>query len=127
MINEEKSSDLAINKMGSFLRKAYAEWMGKQISMGQAIPSQNAFAQWIGITPTALSLYMNGNRQPSGDAVHKLATKLGPDVYNVLGLPLYMPNDKRLLFIATKWHLLNEEQMNAITEQVKNLVDEKSI
>lgn len=59
--------------------------------------SQTDFARWLGISPTNLSKYMNGVQAPDAKNQDRLADKLGPGIYDVLGVPRRVPSgDKKL-------------------------------
>ncbi len=55
------------------------------------------FAVWLDIPRSLLSRYLNGQRQPSRENVGKIAARLGPEVYDLLGLQRPDPNIQRLL------------------------------
>ena len=43
------------------------------------------FSNWLGIKRPSISHYLNGNAIPEGDYLFRIATKLGFEVYEILG------------------------------------------
>ena len=58
------------------------------------------FADYLGVGQTTASAYMNGKRLPEGENIKKLSTKLGLEVYDVLGIPRPDPD---LLYLTQNW------------------------
>ena len=59
--------------------------------------SQVDFARWLQIAPSDLSKYMTGAQQPGPKNQNKIAEKLGPTIYDVLGVPRRVPTGNKLL------------------------------
>jgi hypothetical protein len=99
-------------KFSSWLEQQYVQWQqqhGKRTKLIQ-------FAKHLGISAPLLSHYMKGIRKPAGSTVHKLAQRLGPEIYDVLGL---QRPDAQLVFISRNWSMLTEEQKREIVDKVK--------
>lgn len=58
------------------------------------------FARFLGVESTTLSNWVNGGRRPTGKYILLLASKLGPEIYDVLGMPR---PDSRLQRIIANW------------------------
>jgi len=108
-----------IMKLSDFLQDQFLKWMSRQ----GRVKSQNDFAQWLGVTSGSLSQWMNDMRTPTGDNVHQLADKLGPEIYDILGEPRSMPRDRMLSVIAENWHKLNDDQRSAIKEKALEMLE----
>jgi len=80
--------------------------------------SQNEFAKIMGVPSTSLSAWINAQRLPVGDNLHKLAQVMGPEVYDIAGEPRRMPDDPILEFIADRWHELSDEAKDKIQQVV---------
>lgn len=65
-----------------WLETKYLDW---QKDRGERV-LQNEFAGWLGISKQLLSQYLNGRSVPTGERIGQLAEKLGPEVYDALGL-----------------------------------------
>ena len=93
-----------------WLELQYIDWMQKK---GE-ISSQRDFANYLGIDPMSLSNYLNAKRKsPDQETVEKLADKLGPEVYDVLGLAR---PDPQLQELTSMWHKLDQETKDEILE-----------
>jgi len=66
-----------------FLNKKHLEY---QISQERTI-SAKEFAQWLGVSPTSYSNWINSGYKPDLYRVQALAKKLGMEIYDVLGIP----------------------------------------
>ncbi len=45
------------------------------------------FARWLGIKQPTVNRWMTGDSTPAGENLRRLAHKLGPEIYDVLGVP----------------------------------------
>ena len=99
-------------KFNEWLEKNFVEWMAQ----AGKVRTQADFAEWLGIHKTQLNMYLTGNRTPTGENVDKLAAKLGPEIYDLLGLAR---PDPLLQYVTHNWHKLPEETQNQIREQVE--------
>jgi transcriptional regulator with XRE-family HTH domain len=96
-----------------WLERQYIEWMSDR---GE-VASQREFAEFIGIDPMNLSNYLNAKRRmPDQESIKKIAEKLGPEVYDVLGLARPDPQLQRL---TSMWHKLDQETKNRILNLAK--------
>ena len=71
-----------------WLNKKFVDWEktqgGKQ--------SFYAFARYLEVSQSGLGQWMTGNGTPGGDDLLSIANKLGPEIYDVIGLP--RPNEE---------------------------------
>lgn len=109
----------------NFLKQEYHAFSGREIGKGRPIPSQNDFAQWIGVSPTSLSNWMNGLRPPVGENVDLLATRLGMRVYEILDIPPRAPKSGAFAEIAKRWHKMDAPTQRRVLEYVRDLTDEQ--
>jgi len=100
-----------------FLELKFLEWQQKE--GGRKTVSE--FAEHVGFSPSAVSLWWNGTRKPTRENIRKLAEVLGPEVYDALGLER---PDPLLTYVAKSWDELKPEQARAIAEQVEKYVTE---
>lgn len=102
----------------------FSEWLERQYLQWQMRQGSRAtlgeFADYLGISRAVLSHYMNGIRKPSGQNVARLAARLGPETYDLLGLQRPDPN---LQFITRYWHTLQPKEQQFLVEQVKQYTE----
>jgi transcriptional regulator with XRE-family HTH domain len=102
-------------KFRNFLESKFIEWQnktGKRRTIGE-------FAQFIGVRQSTLSTWWNTDVIPSGESVRLLASKLGAEIYDALGLP--RPNEN-LFYIQQNWDNLPPEQQRALREQAEKYI-----
>lgn len=94
--------------LSHWLEMKYIEWMGVE----QGIKTQREFAEFLDIDPVRLNHYFNGRRKISDPGtIDKFAEKLGPEIYDVLGLAR---PDEQLQELTSKWHLLDQSTKDEI-------------
>lgn len=110
-----------MNRLPSFdtwLEEQYLLWQqrqGKRTSLAQ-------FAKYLGISAALLSHYMNGIRKPSEENVKKLADRLNPDIYDILGL---QKPDSKLQFISRNWDRLSAQQQESLLEGMERYLEKQ--
>ncbi len=67
----------------TLLERKYLEW---QIEKGKRI-SQAEFARLMGVSRASLTMWMNGTHLPDMESAKKIASLLGPEIFEALGLP----------------------------------------
>lgn len=65
-----------------FLERKYLEW---QLEIGRK--SQAEFANLLGVKRSSVTMWMNGTHVPDMESAKKLSVVLGPEVFDILGLP----------------------------------------
>ena len=86
------------------------------------------FGKALGVKQSTWSMWCNDTKLPNSQKViDELAQpdKLGPEVYDALGLPRKMPKDKQLNLIALIWHKLPQEKRNQWYEEAQNVADQE--
>jgi len=69
--------------LAKWLEKKYLEWM----YLGGSIRTQKDFAEYLGVSQPVLNRYMTGrHKRPDFEIIVKFADKLGPEIYDVVGL-----------------------------------------
>ena len=97
-----------------WLQMKYIEWMAKE----GVIRTQREFADYLDIDKVTLSRYINAKRKhPDPLTIDKLADKLGPETYDILGLAR---PDPMLQQLTSVWHRLSEEKKHSIMEIALN-------
>ena len=54
------------------------------------------FAIYVGVSQASMSQYMNQARLPDHKNADKIASSLGPEIYNILEIPPRLPDDPDL-------------------------------
>jgi transcriptional regulator with XRE-family HTH domain len=91
------------------LERKYLEW---QIEIGERKP-QAEFARLMGVSRASLTMWMNGTHLPDMESAKKIASFLGPEIFDVLGLPHQDPN---LQAITNRWDRIPPELQQKLAE-----------
>lgn len=73
------------------------------------------FADYLDVRRSTLSLWMSGKRSPGPESLRVLSNRLGPEVYDVLGLDRPDPD---LAFIEQQWQNLTPQARRAISQNI---------
>lgn len=87
--------------VGEWLERSFLTWQSQR---GER-KTVEAFAEWLGVHRVSLSRWMNTERLPDSSYADLIADKLGPEIYDLLGLPR---PDPRLQAIIKQWGSLPE-------------------
>ena len=101
--------------VANWLESKYIEWLSDS---GQR-RTVSEFAEWLGISRSLLSRYLSGSRTPSRKNAEKIAARLGPEIYDLLGLQRPDPLLKR---VQAHWNCLTKEDINEIERIVENAI-----
>jgi transcriptional regulator with XRE-family HTH domain len=105
-----------LNALQALLTEAYLDY----VNVHRRKVGDNEFARWLGVSVGSYNQWINGNRLPSYDNVIRLAAKLGPRVFDVMGYDRVMVvADPQLLFLAERWGFLDHDTRDQIIEHVK--------
>lgn len=105
-----------------WLEQKYTEWEQPQPTR----QSYYNFARYLDVGHTALTQWVSGVSQPTGDDLAKLAAKLGGDIYAVLGLPSPLLSNQGLAASLIKLpSALRGRLINAITETQHEITQRK--
>ena len=100
-----------MGKFAAFLEKNYLDWQQKE---GRR--TLKDYAEYLKVSRVNLTRWINGDTEPDADNAVLLADKLGPGVYDVLGLARPMTDD-RLRLINEQWDGLPEGTKDALADQ----------
>jgi transcriptional regulator with XRE-family HTH domain len=73
---------MATMGFSNWLDQKYMEWMADRPRSSR---SQTEFAEYLGISQSLLNKYLTGKRVPTVQTADKLAARLGPEIYDLLG------------------------------------------
>lgn len=92
-------------------RNPFALWFERKFVEWEAEAGHrrtvSEFAEWLNIPRSLCSRYLTGSRSPSRINVDLIAIKLGPEVYDLLGL---QRPDEILQRLQRGWDRLTEDQ-----------------
>jgi transcriptional regulator with XRE-family HTH domain len=98
------------NELQGWLLRKFLQW---QVDTGERNTLEQ-FSEYLNIGRSTLSKWMNGTSRPGSDTIGQVADKLGPEIYDILGVPRPDPD---LLYIIKRWPAMSDEQRRAIKEQ----------
>lgn len=104
------------------LEQKYLQWQtqqGKRRTLDE-------FAEYLGVGRPVLSNWLTGKRNPGIESLRLLSSRLGFEVYDVLGLPR---PDEDLAYISQNWQELDPSVRKSLRQQAeqnkeKNLKNE---
>jgi len=94
------------SEFSELLERKYQEWRAVQTARKAGITQ---FAESLGLEREVLSSYMNRGSKPQGENLSKLVEKLGPEVYDSLGL--LRPEMQKLVEVAGELPENNQEKV----------------
>lgn len=106
------------SELGQWLDRQFLHW---QMSQGGS-KTIVEFAKYLEVSRDALYKWMNGNRLPDLEYVQKISDKLGPEIYDLAGLP--RPNE-RLQRIKQVWDSLSEEEQEDLAARIEQSAEER--
>ena len=112
-----------LNQLQSLLTEAYLEYVNQH----RRKVGDNEFARYLGVPVGSYNAWINGNRLPSYDNVIRLAVKLGPRIFDILGYDRVMVvADPQIQFIADQWRHLERDTRDQIIEHIKEEIAGKN-
>lgn len=109
-----------MTKLSEWLTNKYHAW---ETTQGKP-QSYYAFARYLDVAHSNLTLWISGNALPEGDDLVKLANRLGPEIYDILIKP--RPASQVKTMNAAFYNLpsaLRERLTNAILEADQTLTE----
>lgn len=109
---------MARGKFGEWLDSQYLKW---QAANGRR--TLDEFAEYLGVgSRVTLSRWINGQHKPDKESIDILAAKLGPEVYDLLGLQRPDPQVSKIVAWFTS---LPEEARKKAEELMQQLAEGK--
>lgn len=106
-----------------WLNKKFLEWQNEQ---GQPM-TQKDFAAYIGVKPTTYSGWINSGIPPTGDNLHRLAEKLGYEVYVMVGIIPPSPIVRTLHEAQAAYDALPPEKQQAFIDRINQIIQDTYI
>lgn len=104
--------------LGDFLEKEFLKF---EIRKGRRC-SQQEFANWLEVRQPTLSTWMRGLYEPSPDSIRTLADKIGPQIYEALGMQIpdcVEINTPLMRRLWMAWYKLSDDDQKRILEDVE--------
>jgi hypothetical protein len=105
----------------AWLEEKFLKWRNEQNSRKANLTS---FARWLGIPRPSLSQYLNGFAVPQGENLFRIATKLGFEVYEILG---YSQPDRAVLEWQALYDITPPEDREELLRMAQDWLKEKGI
>lgn len=102
-------------QLAEFLEAKFLAWE-KETGSRQTL---TAWAEHLGISKGLLSNYRKAQRLPKVKTVELLARKLGPEIYDILGMQRQYLGDKLWNVLVQYWPTTPNEIKHRIAEQVE--------
>ena len=107
------------NKLSVWLNERFLDWEQQQ-GRRQTI---SAFARYLGVPQSSLSSWMAGAYVPSGENLLVIASKLGAEIYEILGLSQPPIPDRELAYIASVWNKLHQKDRDELLASIRTKVE----
>jgi transcriptional regulator with XRE-family HTH domain len=101
---------------------SFAQWFTKQFIRWQALDGKRKtlqeLAEHFGVSHSAISLWMSGEKIPSRESANQIASKFGIEALILLR---YLPDnlDPDLEYILTKWEVISKDQRKEIVKAIR--------
>ena len=110
-----------LNALQELLTEAYVDY----VSQHRRKVGDNEFAKYLGVPPGSYNQWANGSRLPNYQNTIRLAVKLGPRVFDIMGYQRVMVvDDPQIIFLAERWRLLTHETKKQIIDHVREESEE---
>jgi transcriptional regulator with XRE-family HTH domain len=109
-----------MSDVGVWLNKKFLEWQNMK-GMPQ---KQKEFAAYLGVKPTTYSGWVNDDIPPSGDNLHKLAAKLGYEIYAIIGVEPPSPIIKALHEVQAAYDALPPEGQDELMQRAEWIIED---
>lgn len=106
------------SKFSEWLNERFLEWEQQQ-GKRQTV---SAFARYLDVPQSSLSSWMAGAYVPSGENLLVLASKLGSEIYDTLGVLRPPIADPDIVYIASVWKELSENDRSELLATIKRKV-----
>lgn len=106
------------SQIGDWLMKKYLAWQlgeGRKKTLGD-------FSDYLNVSRDTLNNWLGGRRRPRNESVEVLAAKLGPEIYDLLGMAR---PDAGLKLVSRLWDKLTPEQQRRIVQEVGEFANEQ--
>jgi transcriptional regulator with XRE-family HTH domain len=103
-----------------WLKGKFLNW---QIELNDS-KTQSQFASYLGVPPTSLSNWMTTGSKPRAEYIALLSSKLGPEIYEVLGMT--RPNNPGDPWVEAQMRMLEQITDPDLREAAEKLINSVS-
>lgn len=114
--NEQKK------QMAKFLAEGHMRYINDVLHRPA---SQAEYSSWLGISPNTLTRLINGLSLPSLENLIPIATRLGPEAYDICGIPRLAPSDKDFQVVLDNWHHLDSKDKRKLLDNLNQILEAK--
>ncbi len=104
-------------KIANWLFNEFLEW---QKTQGRKMP-QYKFANYLGVKPSTYSMWISGKQDPDPYNTDKIANKLGPKVYEIMGMT---PPPEFIKKLVAVYDELTPDQRHQLQKRIAELLSE---
>lgn len=110
-------------EVAKWLKMKFIDHQRYCASHGMRMPSLASWAvDVIHIAPPSVSHYINQRRLPTGRSLDKIASALGPEIYDLLGLDRKVPtNDPLFKAFAALWPKMTKKDKRDMLKHAEEL------
>jgi hypothetical protein len=83
--------------------------------------SQAEYSTWLGISPNTLTRLINGQSLPNLENLIPIADKLGPEAYDICGVPRLAFTDPDFSILMGHWATMSKAERRRIVENIEEL------
>lgn len=109
-------------QMAKFLQEGHMHYINDVLHRPA---SQAEYSSWLGISPNTLTRLINGLSLPSLDNLVQIANRLGPEAYDICGIPRLAPSDPKFQIFLEKWNGLTAKEQHRLIDNLNQIIEER--
>lgn len=109
-------------KLALYLGEKHLEYINKVVHRPA---SQAEFALWLGVNPQTYTRLINEHSLPNLNNIIPMADKLGPELYDICGIPRLVPSDPDFRRLLEFWDSLNNSQRRKFVGNLNSILEAK--
>jgi len=127
MVRKERDWDMNDDKdrkkrLALYLGEKHLEYINQVVHRPA---SQAEFALWLGVNPQTYTRLINEHSLPKLANIIPIADRLGPEVYDICGIPRLVPSDKDFQIVLDNWHILSSKEKRALLDNLSRILEAK--
>jgi len=115
--------DEKLNRLQEYLTEEHIGYMQER----KRKVTDSKFAKYLGVSTASYNQWVNGNRMPSYDNVIKIAARLGPEIFDIMGYDrIAVSNNPDIMLIVDSWRYLDNETREQIIDHITSEMSKRS-